>query len=112
MLSHKEMYYGLVKMWPALRVVSEEETKNPQPGDIPIVALKNDAVTKDLASTLHKDVRLKDVSVWIDPLDATKEYTEDLMEYVTTMVCVAHKGVPIIGVIHRPFYNQTIWAWK
>jgi hypothetical protein len=42
-----------------------------------------------------------------NPLSFSFHVAEDLTEYVTTMVCVAVKGVPMIGVIHQPFLKET-----
>lgn len=111
--SHCSMYYGLKNTFTKVHIVSEEHNKgdlsceNQPPFDI-------DAVIPD-----HRIIELmndelvfgKDVTVWIDPLDATQEYTEQLYQYVTTMVCVAIRGVPVIGVIHYPFPPRTYWGW-
>ncbi|XP_055608709.1 putative inositol monophosphatase 3 [Uranotaenia lowii] len=108
--SHCVMTQGLHRIFPKLNIVSEEDKgkqtcSDTKPFDLdPTVIHENSIVPDEVIS-------IEDVVVWIDPLDATQEYTETLFQYVTTMVCVAIKGVPVIGVIHNPFNKKTVWAW-
>jgi len=105
--SHRIMYNTLTKSFPGVKVISEEHGDS-SPVDSLIFDSKCPALDHQ-----KKEVWIPsdELTIWIDPLDATKEYTENLLQYVTTMVCIAHKGEPIIGVIHKPFEKKTYWAW-
>ncbi|KAF6203246.1 hypothetical protein GE061_003664, partial [Apolygus lucorum] len=90
-------------------VISEEKEGEKKCSNLPTFEL-DDKAFGDLPD---EEVLAADVAVWIDPLDATKEYTEKKYEYVTTMVCVSYQGKPVIGVIHKPFSEEpkTYWTW-
>ena len=44
----------------------------------------------------------------MDPLDATREYIQGLTEYTTVMIGIALDGIPIAGIIHKPFLVETV----
>ncbi|XP_022314423.2 inositol monophosphatase 3-like [Crassostrea virginica] len=111
MESHRAIVYGFGKTFPGLRVISEE-SDNIRPVSFKLinnVNSQNDEVDKLIKNDIS--VPFNKVTVWVDPLDATQEYKEDLREYVTVMICVAVNGQPTIGVIHKPFEQKTFWAW-
>lgn len=53
----------------------------------------------------HPACAESDVTVWVDPLDGTREFVEgpEFWSGVTVLIGVAVKGVPVAGVIHQPF---------
>lgn len=138
--SHCVMEQGLKRLFSKVTIVSEEDALATECPDVNHFELDPTVIDEDIQLVDDFVVPAEDVTVWIDPLDATQEYTgeiffgsifhfhdvpspfiylfttqmltEMLFQYVTTMVCVAVKGEPIIGIIHYPFTKQTIWAWK
>jgi len=110
MKSHVQMFYGLKKAFPNLNIISEEHDDiEVDMTTIPVANIHNTEVEEKVIT--DQDVPTNEIAVWIDPLDATQEYTENLKQYVTTMVCIAVKGKPTIGVIHKPFEGLTAWGW-
>ncbi|XP_040911455.1 inositol monophosphatase 3 [Toxotes jaculatrix] len=106
--SHRKMYNLIKSTFPDI-VVNSEEHDNV----VEEPAVWSRDIPADILDKIegHKDVPAESLTVWIDPLDATQEYTENLLKYVTTMVCVAVDGKPVIGVIHQPFSGFTAWAF-
>lgn len=111
--SHCTIAYSLWRIFPKLKLISEE--------DVEEKSCPSDLTTFDLDPSVLGNVHMPDVYVptddlvlWIDPLDATKEYTEKLFQYVSVMICVADRktGEPFIGVVYFPFSKKVYWAWK
>lgn len=105
-MSHCAMMATIKTTFPNLNLISEEGKR-----DCESIVINNNNNKLQTIDINDEIVLAKDLTVWIDPLDATYEYTHQLYQYVTTMVCVALKGTPIIGVIHNPFLKNTTWAW-
>ena len=118
--SHEIITSGLRAVWPRLRFRSEENDQEV------FSVLPPSRVNMEVLAVANRDevIPLEKVAVWIDPLDATQEYTEaekdeKLLQYVTVMVCIAVEGEPIAGVIHQPYATNTRtgktgvtkWAW-
>lgn len=110
--SHELITSGLKAGWPNLRYQSEETDNLIVESEVP------DKHNSEVESVKGRDeeVPLSEVTVWIDPLDATQEYTEgktepQLLKYVTVMVCIVVKDTPVAGVIHQAFEDKTYWAW-
>ncbi|XP_040828478.1 Golgi-resident adenosine 3',5'-bisphosphate 3'-phosphatase [Ochotona curzoniae] len=107
-LSNRKMFYLLKTAFPSVQINTEEHV---DASDQEVI-MWDHKIPEDILKEIStpKEVPAESVTVWIDPLDATQEYTEDLRKYVTTMVCVAVNGKPVLGVIHKPFSEYTAWA--
>ncbi|CAG2162515.1 unnamed protein product [Oppiella nova] len=115
LLSHRLMVHSLSASFPGLRIISEEHSSVEDNAlEITPIHVSDELLYDDKYSKLPfgLEIPLGELTVWVDPLDATKEYSEGLTKYVTTMVCIARNGEPIIGVIHKPFSSETYWSWK
>eukprot|EP01133_Synstelium_polycarpum_P014188 gene14188-16728_t len=96
---------GLRSRWAKLNIVGEESC-DAEPGqekpDVSRLQQYADALAK---TKFAGGVPLEDIIIFIDPLDATREFTRGNVECVMTLIGVSMGGVPIAGVIHQPFVD-------
>lgn len=76
--SHCVMENGLKRLFPKIKIISEEESQPNACDDANHFELDPTVIAEDIQLPDDYLVPADDVTVWIDPLDATKEYTGKL----------------------------------
>lgn len=71
------MQQGLQRIFPKLKIISEEDSASVKCSDVPLFDLDPTVLHAAMPDEHVPDehVPVEDVTVWLDPLDATQEYT-------------------------------------
>jgi myo-inositol-1(or 4)-monophosphatase len=73
-------------------------------------AFPDDGVLSE--ESVSDPARVEKRRVWIvDPMDGTKEFTKKIPEFAVS-IALAENGEPVMGVVHNPAANVTVWASK
>jgi len=110
----------LSKHFPLANIIGEEGTSTCECPEEWIVTQSDPEVLALACPEEFHDLVESDVTVWVDPLDGTSEYTQGLLDHVTVLIGIAVKEKAVAGVIHQPYYNyktpnqgqigRTIWG--
>lgn len=103
-----------------MKIIGEEgntDIKN-VPNDWIITELDQEFLKNKCPDSLA-NINEKEVVLWVDPLDGTKEFTQGILECVTVLIGLSVQNRPIGGIIHQPYYKgsdnqygRTIWGLK
>ena len=118
--SNRIIVNGLRDLFPGIDILSEETEPLADPEGYHRITKLNEIKLDEDAL-----INLSDILITVDPLDATKEFTEagtekceydECVRYVTTMVGIVDTSKqggkrPIAGIINQPFYPQTATTW-
>lgn len=89
---------------PDLRIVGEEgELENTKGEGLLYREVRTDRFADEQFPEELKQLETKDITLWIDPLDGTREFTLNFVHYVTVLIGISYKKKAIGGVVHVPF---------
>ncbi|CAG9323832.1 BPNT1_2 [Blepharisma stoltei] len=96
--SQKIISATLLRYFPGLQIIGEETIEINENDSVEI-----EPEPLELFSSSDRDLDIQRITIWIDPLDGTKNFVMGDLEGVTTLIGVAYDENPIFGVIHQPF---------
>jgi len=97
---------SLAHQFPGLAVVGEEGEQDLSgiPGDW-VVGGRSEEAALLLPPPHLSSTPLEELTVWVDPLDGTAEFTQGLLDHVTVLIGIAVGSEAVAGVIHQPYWN-------
>ena len=95
---------SLKREFPGLAVIGEEGEAAPVEQNLYVQQSSRHELKQEIPKRLT-EAKIEQLTVWVDPLDATKEYTEGYLDHVTVLVGIALGDEAVAGVIHQPFYG-------
>ncbi|KAJ0026675.1 hypothetical protein NQD34_017675 [Periophthalmus magnuspinnatus] len=137
-LAQQSICASLSKRFPKITIIGEEDLPSEEVREDLIETGQAEEIFQKTCPAEFTDVKEEELVVWVDPLDGTKEYTEAsrhlhlhtqprapltrsdtpplhtaalwLLDNVTVLIGIAHRGQAIAGVINQPFYNYQLGA--
>lgn len=108
---------ALSRQYPNITVIGEEDVEKNCFSEPSFTEFDESVLEKECPEKLI-NVDENQVTVWVDPLDGTSEYTQGLLEHVTVLIGIAVDDKAVAGVIHQPYYcrnkgdsnGRTIWG--
>lgn len=94
---------GLRQIWgDDLRIIGEEDDDEAKPNfsgsDLSTTLLRELG-----CDVLDDEIPIDDISLFVDPLDGTREFVEGRLQNVACLIGISRKNRPIAGVIGLPF---------
>ena len=106
--SQKIILGSLARAFPGLRLVGEEGDVPASPADLVTPSLN--LVDGGRFPERLRSLPLSSVTVYIDPLDGTKEFTLGHTEGVTLLIGFTVDDRAVAGVIGQPFTGNIVWG--
>ncbi|XP_047429223.1 3'(2'),5'-bisphosphate nucleotidase 1 [Mugil cephalus] len=109
-LAQQSICASLYRKFPKLTIIGEEDLPAEEVQEDLIETGQSEEILQKSCPAEYSELKEEELVVWVDPLDGTKEFTEGLLDNVTVLIGIAHRGRAIAGVINQPFYNYQLGA--
>lgn len=97
---------SLSKRFPKCTIVGEEELAEDLAADAELtIDCYDDEVLKKALPIEYSSIKEEDITIWIDPLDATAEFVKGLSHHVTVLIGISVNDRAVAGIVHQPFFG-------
>ncbi|XP_065221887.1 3'(2'),5'-bisphosphate nucleotidase 1 isoform X2 [Planococcus citri] len=106
--AHQYIVSTLARRFPKINIIGEEDDSlsNEPVSDSVDDDKTNEEILKLSCPEYLKNVKDSQITVWVDPLDGTSEYTQGLLEHVTVLIGIAVDDKAVAGIINQPYYGH------